>query len=57
MSNKRLYVSGLAEDTTEPELYIYFQSRKKSGGGDIESITFVEVDSVVVTFEEEEGKI
>lgn len=53
MANNKLYVKGLSKDTTEAELWIYFQSRKKSGGGDIDSIDY-RGESAVITFEEEE---
>ena len=55
MANTKLYVRGLSKETTESELVIYFQSKKKSGGGDIETID-LESDRAVITFGEEGGK-
>ena len=56
MSGRKLLVKGLKESITKEELGIHFQSRKKSGGGDIRS---VELNSAkgeaVVVFEDEEG--
>ena len=56
MSGRKLLIQGLGESITKQELEIRFQSRKKSGGGDISS---VELNSAkgeaVVVFEDEEG--
>ena len=56
MSGRKLLVKGLKESITKRELEIHFQSRKKSGGGDIQ---VVELNSTkgeaVVVFEDEEG--
>ena len=58
MSGRKLLVKGLKESITKKELGIHFQSRKKSGGGDIRS---VELNSAkgeaVVVFKDEEGKL
>ena len=56
MSGRKLLIQGLKKSITKQELEIHFQSRKKSGGGDIHS---VELNSTkgeaVVVFEDEEG--
>lgn len=54
MERSRVLVSGFPDGTTESELTVYFQSKRYSGGGDVESI---EIDGrrAIVTFEEVEG--
>ena len=56
MSGQKLLIQGLKKSIAKQELEIHFQSRKKSGGGDIRS---VELNSTkgeaVVVFEDEEG--
>lgn len=52
MANKRVLISGFPEGTTEEQLQIHFQSRRRSGGGDISAIEMREGEAVI-TFEEE----
>ena len=40
MCERTVYLSGLSEDVWKDDLQIYFQSKKKSNGGDIENIVF-----------------
>ena len=40
MCERTVYLSGLSEDFCKDDLHIYFQSKKKSNGGDIENIEF-----------------
>ena len=47
-------ISGYPEGTTSEQLMMYFQSRRRSGGGDVEDIQLQE-GQAVVTFEREEG--
>ena len=51
-----LYVRGIGRTITKEDLTIYFQSRKQSGGGDINSLDLKE-DEAVITFEEGDGKL
>lgn len=54
MERSRILVSGFPEGTTESELTVYFQSKRNSGGGDVESIEF-SGRRAIVTFEDVEG--
>lgn len=54
MSGNRLFITGFAEETTEADLSIFFQSRKRSGGGDV-GFTKIERDYAIIEFEEDEG--
>jgi len=54
MERSRILVSGFPKGTTESELTVYFQSKRSSGGGDVESIQF-DGGRAIVTFEDVEG--
>ena len=54
MANRRLVISGYPEGTTSDQLMMYFQSRRRSGGGDVGDIQLQE-GQAVITFEREEG--
>ena len=54
MESSRILVSGFPEATTESELTVYFQSKRSSGGGDVEGIEF-DGGRAIVTFEDVEG--
>ena len=56
MASRKLLISGYPEGTTSEQLMMYFQSRKNSGGGDVEDIELQE-GQAVVTFEQEEGML
>ena len=56
MASRKLLISGYPEGTTSDQLMMHFQSRKKSGGGDLEDIQLQE-GQAVVTFEQEEGML
>ena len=56
MASRKLLISGYPEGTTSDQLMMYFQSRKKSGGGDVEDIELRE-GQAVITFEQEEGML
>ncbi|KAK3729577.1 hypothetical protein QZH41_017197 [Actinostola sp. cb2023] len=55
MCERTVLVSDLPKDVKEDDLHIYFQSRKKSDGGDIESIVYYPVTrSAKITFTDEQ---
>lgn len=54
MERSRILVSGFPEGTSESELTVYFQSKRESGGGDVERIE-IKGGKALVTFEDEEG--
>ena len=39
MATKKLFIRYVADNICEDDLNIYFQSRKKSGGGDISHVS------------------
>ena len=51
MERSRIFVSGFPDGTTKSELTVYFQSKRSSGGGDVERIDFDE-GRAIVTFED-----
>ncbi|KAK3755409.1 hypothetical protein QZH41_016615 [Actinostola sp. cb2023] len=58
MCERTVLVSDLPKDVKEDDLHIYFQSRRKSDGGDIESIVYYPVTrSAKITFTDEQGKL
>ena len=54
MERSRILVSGFPDGTTESELTVYFQSKRSSGGGDVERIEF-DGGQAMVTFEDVKG--
>ena len=53
---RTILVFDLPPQTTKNELTIYFQSSKKSGGGDVEKVDLTPNGKIaVITFEDEEG--
>ena len=54
MERPRILVSGFPDGTTESQLTVYFQSKRNSGGGDVESIE-ISGRQAFVTFEDVEG--
>lgn len=56
MEYSRVLVSGFPDGTTESELTVYFQSKRNSGGGDVESIE-IDGKQAIVTFEDVEGTL
>jgi len=56
MEHSRVLVSGFPDGTTESELTVYFQSKRNSGGGDVESIE-IDGKQAIVTFEDVEGTL
>lgn len=54
MERSQILVSGFPDGTTKSELTVYFQSKRTSGGGDVESIEF-DGRRAIVTFEDVEG--
>ena len=56
MPGRKLLIQGLGQSITEPELEIYFKSRKRSSGGDIRSVELNSANGeAVVVFEDGEG--
>ena len=53
---RKLMISGILPSTTNDELELYFESHKKSGGGDIELVERVNEESAIITFEDSSGK-
>ena len=56
MASRKLLIRGYPEGTTSEQLMIYFQSRRRSGGGDVEDIELQE-GQAVITFEQEQGML
>lgn len=54
MERSRILVSGFPDGTSESELTVYFQSKRDSGGGDVESIE-INGRKAEVIFEDVEG--
>lgn len=54
MEHSRILVSGFPDGTSESELTVYFQSKRDSGGGDVESIEINGREALVI-FEDVEG--
>ena len=54
MEKRTIYVTGFSKDVSESQLAIYFQSKKNSGDGDVESLK-IEDEEAVVVFEEYDG--
>ena len=51
-------ITGLAESVTKDLLELYFESEKKSSGGNVKDIQLDETEGeAYVTFETEEGKL
>ena len=49
-------VSGVSASIPEEMLELFFESSKRSGGGDIRSIDmFILTEAAIITFEESEG--
>ena len=55
MESRTVYVTGFSKGTRKEQLAIYFQSKKKSGGGDIETDIRIEDGEAVVVFDKEQG--
>jgi len=53
---KTIEVSGLTKEITKEYLEMYFESRKKSGGGRVDEVT-VRGQSALVTFINPDGKM
>ena len=50
-------VSGVSANIPEEMLELFFESSKRSGGGDIRNIDkFTLLEAAIITFEESEGK-
>ena len=56
MASRKLLIGGYPEGTTSDQLMMYFQSRRRSGGGEVEDIQLQE-GQAVITFEQEEGML
>jgi len=54
MERSRILVSGFPDGTSESELTVYFQSKRDSGGGDVERIE-IKGRKALVIFEDVEG--
>ena len=53
-----LKISGFKPSTHEDVLQMYFESKKKSGGGDIDQFEMSKAkDSVVITFKDPSGRL
>ena len=50
-------ISGINETVSEDFLQLFFESEKRSGGGEIKEIdVYVALQMAIITFEKEEGK-
>ena len=49
-----IHVTGFDRGTTEAELYIHFQSQKRSGGGDIADVKIHNNEATII-FEDSKG--
>lgn len=58
MCDRTIFVSSLPKDTSKDDLQIYFQSKKKSGGGDVEEIAFDSTETGIakIVFADSHGK-
>ena len=56
LNSRKLIVTDIPSDVTDTVLELYFESHKRSGGGDIESIDRVSASSAIITFEESSGE-
>lgn len=55
MASNRILVTGFPVNTSESDLSIFFQSKRDSGGGDVESVQLVCPGRAVIVFAETEG--
>ena len=55
-SKRMIIVKGINEDIDTEVLEMYFESKKKSGGGEIEHLERKSNTIAVITFKEVEGK-
>ena len=54
---KDILITGLSLNTTEDDIFMYFQSPRKSGGGDAEVQTFDKIGGrAILSFDDAEGK-
>ena len=53
---RKLMISGILPNATNDELELYFESHKKSGGGNVELLERVNEESAIITFEDSSGK-
>ena len=53
---RRLLVSRIPPNITDDQLELYFESHKRSGGGDLESFERINADSAIITFEDSSGE-
>ena len=54
---KTITITCLAAKTTEDSLWNYFENKRRSGGGAVESVTIQrDTDTAFVTFEDANGK-
>ena len=55
VSKRKVIVRGIKEDVETEVLEMYFESKKKSGGGEIENLERTSSAIAVVTFKEADG--
>ena len=54
---KMIKVTKLPIDTTEDNLTFYFENTRRSGGGEVENVTFdPDTQTAIITFKDDDGK-
>ena len=56
-TSKTIQITGLTAQSTEDSIRNYFENERRSGGGEVEAVTFrLEENMAVVTFKDVEGE-
>ena len=56
-TSKTIQITGLTAQSTEDSIRNYFENERRSGGGEVEAVTFrPEENMALVTFKDVEGK-
>ena len=56
-TNKTIQITGLTAQSTEDSIRNYFENERRSGGGEVEAVTFrPEENMALVTFKDVEGE-
>ena len=56
-TSKTIQITGLTGQSTEDSIRNYFENERRSGGGEVEAVTFLPEENVaLVTFKDFEGK-
>ena len=57
-TSKTIQITGLTAQSTEDSIRNYFENARRSGGGEVETVTFWPEENVaLVTFKDVEGKL